>query len=105
HRSSKELRYECLDAGFLGRLSHRKKITTSTAGTNGPHHTFSPNAPRVFVPPLTNAMMAAAQANALTRLSALNLIGFMPAYAHAMGIAVRRPGRNRLTRTRPVSFD
>src|ERR1041384_7516565 len=86
-------------------LNQRKKIMTRTAGTNGPHQASRPNALSVEDPPLTNDMIAAAQAKALIRFSVLNLNGRVPAYAHAIGMAVRRPGRKRLTSTRPVSFE
>ena len=52
---------------------------TTAAGMNGPHHLFNPNAPNVVEPPLTNAMIAAAHANALIRLSELYFKGFIPA--------------------------
>ena len=46
-----------------------------------------------------------AQASALMILSAVNLSGRVPAYAHATGIAMRRPGRNRLISTIGVSWE
>ena len=45
------------------------------AGMNGPHHAFRPNALSVRDPSFTSSMIALAQANALTRFSALNLSG------------------------------
>ena len=41
-------------------------------------------------------MIVPAQRNALTRFSDEKWSGLTPAYAQAMGIAVRRPGRKRL---------
>jgi len=70
----------------------------------GPHQELRPNASSVEDPPLTNSMIELAQAKALTRFSPLNFIAFMPAYAHAMGMAVRNPGRQRLISTSGVSF-
>ena len=45
---------------------------------------------------VTTSMIVLAQRNALTRLSDEKCSGLSFAYAHAIGIAVRRPGRNRL---------
>src|SRR5438093_4037198 len=89
----------------LGLLSQRRKTTTSTAGMNGPHHVFNPNAASVVDPPFTNAMIVPAQANALIRFSELNLAGFVRAYAQAIGMAVRSPGRKRPISTNPVSLE
>ena len=51
----------------------------NTAGMNGPHHAFKPNATSVDDPPLTNAMIAAAHANALIRFRMLNFNACTPA--------------------------
>src|SRR5258707_8672129 len=48
--------------------------TTLFRSMNGPHQASRPKAFSVDDPPLTNAMMAAAHANALIRFSTLNLI-------------------------------
>src|SRR4051794_27640007 len=85
-------------------LNQRKNRITAAAGMNGPHQELSPNASSVDEPPLTNSMIAPAHANALTRFSPVNFIAFVPAYAQAIGMAVRNPGRNLLTRTRAVSL-
>ena len=50
-------------------------------------------------PSFTNSMMVPARAKPLTRFHTLNFSGRMSAYAHATGIAVRRPGRTRLAST------
>src|SRR5581483_1101409 len=97
-------RDECFNQRAGRLLNQRKNTITIAAGMNGPHHALSPNAFSVDDPPLTNSMIVPAQANALMRFSALNFSGATPAYAHAIGIAVRSPGRKRLTSTSPVSF-
>src|SRR3954469_1764676 len=79
----------------LGRLSQRKNRITNTAGISGPHQASRPNAESAFDPSLTNSMIPPAQPKALTRFSALNFSGRTFAYAHAIGIAVRSPGRKR----------
>ena len=70
-----------------------------TAGTNGAHHAFIPNADNEVGPSerMTN-MIVLAQAKALRKLSPENFRGRTPAYAQASGIAIRRPGKKRTAR-------
>jgi hypothetical protein len=73
-----------------GRPSHRKNSSTSAAGTNTPHHPSSPRALIAFGPSFTTInMMAPAHAKALIKLSVVKRRGRTPAYAQAIGIAVR----------------
>src|SRR4051794_6811536 len=88
---------------FLGRLNQRKNRMTKTAGISGPHQASRPNALSAFDPSFTNSMIEPAHANALARFNRLNFSGRTFAYAHATGIAVRSPGRNRPDRIMSAS--
>jgi len=65
----------------------------------GVHHALMPNAAREVGPSvvMTN-MMALAHAMALIKLSPENRTGEIPAYAHAIGIAILKPGKKRKPR-------
>ena len=65
--------------GRGGRLSQRKNNTIKAAGMNGPHLAFRPNATSVRDPPLMSSMIVPAQASALMRFSAVNLIALTSA--------------------------
>ncbi len=81
------------------RANHRKKPTIRTAGMIGAHHAFKPSAAREVGPSVVMAnMMALAHAIALIKLRLENRIGEIPAYAHAMGIAILNPGKKRNAR-------
>jgi hypothetical protein len=66
------------------------------AGIRGAHHAWTPRADTEASPSnLMLTIMTLAQASALIKLRLENRKGVTPAYAHANGIAIRSPGKNR----------
>ena len=70
-----------------------------SAGMIGAHHAFKPSGASELGPSVVMAnMIALPHATALTKLRPEKRTGEIPAYAHAMGIAILRPGRKRKAR-------